>query len=62
MKKWLSRKLLAAIGGVFIPILVKWGLPEADTQTLIAAVIPVVAYLLGQSHVDATAAKNGGAK
>lgn len=62
MKKWLSRKLLAAIGGVFVPVLVKTGLPETDVQTLIAAMVPIVAYILGQSHVDATEAKNGGKK
>ena len=52
-----SRKLWATVAGAAVIAFGK-GLGLDDTQTLSIAGL-VAAYIAGQSHVDATMAKNG---
>jgi len=57
MWRWLSRRLLAGvIGSAVTGALIKFGF-TAEQAALI--VTPLVAWILGQSHVDAMAARNG---
>lgn len=47
-----SKKALAAIAGVLVGLAAKKGL-DLDTESVLAVLSPIVAYILGQSHVDA---------
>ena len=46
-----SKKALAAIAGVLVGLAAKKGL-NLDTESVLAILSPVVAYILGQAHVD----------
>lgn len=63
VKKWISRKFLAAVGGIITLILVKkGGLPEEMAKDLIEGIVQILTfYLVGQGVVDAAKEiKNGG--
>lgn len=59
MRKFLSRKLVAALAGVVTVVLAQVGLSESAATQIVDAVVWIVSpYIAGQSVVDAvTAAK-----
>jgi len=57
MDKWLSRKLIAAVGSVVTVVLVNVGLPEAVATQITDSIAWIVsAYLVGQGAADAASA------
>ena len=47
-----SKKFLAAVAGVLVGLAGKVGL-ELETESLVAVLTPIVAYILGQGLADA---------
>ena len=60
-KHWLlSRKFWLAVATALTMILSgKLGL-ELDPETIVAIILPIIAYILGESYVDAKAVKKNG--
>jgi spore maturation protein SpmB len=57
MKKWMSRKLLAAlVGTILVPLLQQWGVPQ---ETINWVVTMLMTYIGGQAVVDAAMANKG---
>jgi hypothetical protein len=53
IKKFLSRKLLATVGGSVVVLMTQAGLPAEVAAEVTQAVVTIVAvYVLGQSAVD----------
>ena len=46
-----SKKALSALAGVIVAFALRYGL-ELDTETVIAVISPIVAYILGQGWAD----------
>jgi hypothetical protein len=60
MNKWISRKLIAAIAGVVIVLLVEAGVPETQATQLIESIVWIVStYLAAQGVVDTATALRG---
>jgi hypothetical protein len=59
--KLLSRKLWMAIFGALLPVINQEFNLGLNTDTIIASAGAIVAYIIGQAHVDAKTAQNGGA-
>jgi len=56
----LSRKFWLAVATALTMILSgKLGL-ELDPETVVAIILPIIAYILGESYVDAKAVKKNG--
>ena len=51
-----SRKALAAIAGTVVGLVAKLG-GDLDTESLVAVLAPIMAYILGQGIADAGAGK-----
>lgn len=51
-----SRKALAAIAGTVVGLVAKLGV-DLDTESLVAVLAPIMAYILGQGIADAGAGK-----
>jgi len=57
MHKWISRKLIAAVGSVVTVVLVNVGLPENIAVQITDSLTWIVsAYLVGQGAADAAGA------
>jgi len=57
MDKWISRKLITAVGSVVTVVLVNVGLPEAVATQITDSIAWIVsAYLVGQGAADAASA------
>ncbi len=53
MEKWISRKLIVAVGGMVGAVLVQVGLPENIASQITDAIVYIAsAYLIGQGAVD----------
>ena len=50
------RKALAAIAGTVVGLVAKLGV-DLDTESLVAVLAPIMAYILGQGIADAGAGK-----
>ncbi|MBW2672755.1 MAG: hypothetical protein JRD89_04955 [Deltaproteobacteria bacterium] len=50
---WKSRKWWAALIGVIVPLLNHYCGLDMSVEDIYAIVVPIVAYILGESHVDA---------
>lgn len=50
---WLSRKWWAMVAGVIAALVTHFCDIELKAETLAAIVVPIVAYILGESYVDA---------
>lgn len=60
MRKFLSRKLIVAVGGAISAFLVNTGLPPEVASEITGAIVNIAGfYLLGQSVVDTTAVIRG---
>lgn len=53
MNRWTSRKFLAGVCS-FVALMVNqiWGI-ELDPEVLLAIVLPIVAFIIGEAVVDA---------
>jgi hypothetical protein len=49
---WLSRKWWAMMIGVIAALVTHFTGLELDTETLVAIIAPIVAYILGESFID----------
>jgi len=49
---WLSRKWWAMLIGVIIALVTHFTGLEMDTEALVAIIVPIVAYILGESYID----------
>lgn len=58
MHRFKSRKFILAVLGALIGIvnavLEAYGGPSIDTESLLAIIAPLIAFILGESYVDGT--------
>lgn len=55
---WRSRKWWVALITTIVMMVTWWTGVEINLEQLLAVVLPVIAYIFGESWVDASASKN----